>query len=163
MQAYQADAWAGFFAAQAGATAAVAGLLFVAISLNLQQILKFRSLPGRAAETFGLLLNLLIASSMGLVPGQTSVVLGAEILVVGLCAWGFPVRLQLRQGRSDQAFRFFVWRVLLCQIATLPFIAAGVSLIAGAGGGLYWLVPGTVGVYVASFANSWVLLVEIDR
>ncbi len=36
-----------------GASAALLGLLFVAISINLEQILKHRHLPGRAAGTLG--------------------------------------------------------------------------------------------------------------
>jgi len=47
------------------------------------------------------------------------------------------------------------------QLATLPVIVDGVSVIAGTGGGLYWLVPGLV--LLAGVENAWVLLVEIMR
>ena len=40
---------------QAGASAALAGLLFVAISINLDRILNCRGLPGRAGEAIVLL------------------------------------------------------------------------------------------------------------
>jgi hypothetical protein len=42
-------------------------------------------------------------------------------------------------------------------------IVAGVSEVAGAGGGLYWLVPATVLAILAGLVNTWVLLVEIMR
>jgi hypothetical protein len=42
--------WEGLFLAGAGASAALAGLLFVAISINLDRILKGRGLPGRAGR-----------------------------------------------------------------------------------------------------------------
>jgi hypothetical protein len=40
--------WESFFVAQVGASAAVAGLVFVGVSINLDKILKYAGLPGRA-------------------------------------------------------------------------------------------------------------------
>ena len=42
-------AWRDFFTACAGASAALAGLIFVALSVNIGEILKFEHLPARAA------------------------------------------------------------------------------------------------------------------
>lgn len=41
--------WKNFFIAEVGATAVLAGLAIVAISINLSRILAFPELPGRAA------------------------------------------------------------------------------------------------------------------
>jgi hypothetical protein len=46
---YAAPAWAGFATAVAAATATLTGLLFVAVSINLQRILQYPNLSGRAA------------------------------------------------------------------------------------------------------------------
>jgi hypothetical protein len=40
-------------------------------------------------------------------------------------------------------------------------VVAGVSLLLGAGGGLYWLVPGVAFSLVVAIVNAWVLLVEV--
>ena len=48
MPAYSAAEWESLFVAEAGASAALAGLLFVALSINLERILKGIGLPGRA-------------------------------------------------------------------------------------------------------------------
>jgi hypothetical protein len=40
---------------------------------------------------------------------------------------------------------------------------AGATLIAGAAGGLYWLVPGVLAALTHGLINVWVLLVEILR
>ncbi len=40
---------------------------------------------------------------------------------------------------------------------------AGVSLAAGAGGGLYWWPVAVLVAYTAALTNAWVLLVEILR
>ena len=42
-------------------------------------------------------------------------------------------------------------------------VVAGATLLAQAGGGLYWLVPGVLAAIVAGLVNVWVLLVEILR
>ena len=45
----------------------------------------------------------------------------------------------------------------------IPFVIAGISLLAESGGGLYWVLAGIVGAIVGGVANAWVLLVEILR
>jgi uncharacterized membrane protein YdjX (TVP38/TMEM64 family) len=54
-------------------------------------------------------------------------------------------------------------RLLVVAAGTLPFVVAGISLIAEAGGGLYWVLAGTVLALIGAVLNAWVLLVEILR
>ena len=61
--------WHDLFVAEAGAAAALAGLLFVAISINLKQILAFHTLPIRAASSLVALVVALVISTLVLVPG----------------------------------------------------------------------------------------------
>jgi modulator of FtsH protease len=42
-------------------------------------------------------------------------------------------------------------------------VVGAISLIAGAGGGLYWVLGGIVGALVGTVLNAWVLLIEILR
>ena len=53
--------------------------------------------------------------------------------------------------------------VVTSQLATLPVIVAGASLVSQRGGGLYWLVPGIVLLLGVGVINAWVLLIEILR
>jgi hypothetical protein len=76
--------WANFFVAEVGASAALSGLVVVAISINLARILEIASLPGRAAEALVILVGVLVITSIGLVPGQPTAVFGAETFAVGL-------------------------------------------------------------------------------
>jgi modulator of FtsH protease len=61
-----------------GASAALLGLLFVGVSINLTKILGSRDPADRSLLTMILLLIILIVSSLLLVPGQPLNWLGAE-------------------------------------------------------------------------------------
>src|ERR671911_902485 len=143
------DEWHDFLLAQAGAAGVLTGLVFVAVSINLQTIVSEpgSGLPGRAAEALILLVGVLTASVLLLVPGQGQVMVGAEVLVMGLVTWGCVLAIQLRRLRSwgtmgPDLRQVFVLRVALGQIATLPLVVAGIAVLAGGLGGLYWLVAG---------------------
>ena len=68
--------WDSFFVAQVGASAALAGLVFVGVSINLTKIMSVADLPARALEAVVVLLSVLIESSLLLVPGQPTVLEG---------------------------------------------------------------------------------------
>jgi len=55
--------WENFVVAEAGASAALTGLLFVAVSINLTRILSFPHLPGRAAQAVMVVLSVLLVST----------------------------------------------------------------------------------------------------
>ncbi len=81
--AYQPDAWQSFAVAEVGASAALAGLLVVACSINIGQILKLPAIVSRLAGTLAIFTAVLLIGSLLLVPGQSRVVAGIEIAVVG--------------------------------------------------------------------------------
>jgi hypothetical protein len=78
------DAWLEFGVAAAGAAAVLAGLVFVAVSINLEKVLEVRGLPGRAGETIVMFMGALIASLLLLVPGQSRTALGVELAATGI-------------------------------------------------------------------------------
>jgi hypothetical protein len=163
---YTIEGWGELFLAEAGASAALGGLLFVAVSINLERIIALRSLPGAALGAIVLLVAVLMVSTFALVPSQPRWVLGAEVLVVGIAAWSILTAIWIRALRApipNQPRFVPVISVVVTQAATLPVVVAGVSLLVGAGGGLYWLVPGVAFSLVVAVVNAWVLLVEVVR
>ena len=164
MPAYSAVEWEGLFLAGAGASAALTGLPFVPISINLDRILQGTGLPGRAGEAM-LLLAVLVVSMLGLVPGQSPTMLGAELLGTGLVVWFILATIHVRavQGRVGPDPAALAVRIVTAQMAVLPLLAAGVSLLVRAGGGLYWLAPGILLCLVVAVLGAWVLLIEILR
>ncbi len=164
MFAYDPAEWKDLFVAVAGASAALTGLLFVAVSINLERILKFEGLPERALETLLFLVTVLLVSIVGLIPGQSHVALGLELLFVSLITGGVIVRLPTLRMGDDEVERSWViarWAVRLA--ATVPFVVGGASVYIECGGGLYWVLAGILFAIIGAVASAWVLLVEILR
>jgi hypothetical protein len=163
--AYSAAAWSDFGGAVATAAAALAGLLFIAVSINLRQILDYPNLPGRAAQTLILLATPLVTAIMLLIPGQPRLALGLELLATGLVVGTAQLVIDARSGRSDQetTTTWIISRVTPAVVNCGCLVVAGATLLAQAGGGLYWLVPSVLAAVIFGLANVWVLLVEILR
>ena len=162
--AYAAEPWSDLYVAMAGAAAALLGLLFVAVSINLEQVLRIAWLPLRAGETLGVLVVLLMTAVFVLVPGQSPTVLGLELAGTGLVLLGCDAALRVRRGRPPGAqARSIVVPAVIVACTGAPLVTAGATLTAGAGGGLYWTVPALVAGFAGAVSNAWVLLVEILR
>ncbi len=157
--------WENFFLAEAGASAALVGLVFVGISINLAKIVGSPGLPGRAFEALFVLAVVLVVSSLLLVPGQSLMLIGAEVLVVGLIDWVTLVGLQISFLRVLDPRRRpqFVVRVILGQTATLPFIITGAVVLIQGSSGLYWIVPAVIFSLIVALLDAWVLVIEINR
>ena len=157
--------WNTLFAVQAGAAATLTGLVFVAFSLNQSRIMTFPGLPGRALESLLQFLEVFLISTVALIPRQPDWMLAIEFLVIGVASWGVQVAEQVRylSVRTGHPWSWFIHRAILSQFAAVPFIVAGIALLVGAPGALYWLVPGFVFSFLAGIVSAWVLLVEILR
>lgn len=157
--------WSTYLAVQAGAAATLTGLVFVAVSLNINRIINFSGLPSRAAESLIQLLGVFFISSIALVPGQSAKLLGAEVFLIGFVSWMAQVIGQIRYmfNRAGHPLTWLTWRALGTQIATLPFCISGVEIFIGSPGALSWLVLGFIASFIAALFSAWVLLVEILR
>ena len=164
MTAYRPELWHDLFVAMAGAAAALTGLIFVAVSISLEQILKYRALPVRTVETLSILFGLLVLSVFILVPGQGLTALGLELLILGAVLAAALLVRRLRLPRAPgEPLTWTLTPAAVILVGTLPMIAAGVSLLVGGGGGLYWLVPELIGGFAGSVMNAYILLVEVHR
>lgn len=157
--------WHDFYVAAAGAAAALSGLIFVALSINLTKILASAALPYRAIVSLTMLIAVLIVSLLILVPNQPSSALGWEISVLGITVWLIAIRVDL--GNFRITTKEYKWQqlvnLLFDQLSLLPYLVGGLRIIAIGEAGLYWIVLAVVFSFMKSTINAWILLVEINR
>ena len=95
--------WTNFAVALAGVTAVLAGLVFVALSVNLERILQVPGLPGRAGETLIVLIGAVVQCALLLIPGLNHVALGMSLLVVGVLEWAIVTAVSVTGARQQTA------------------------------------------------------------
>ncbi len=158
--------WATFFQGELGAAAALAGLLFVALSVNQKRILELGRTADRGAEALVMLFLVIVVTSLGLLPGQAPRLLGIEILALGIAACCATILLQrsyLRNLEYHHAHRTKYLAALNNLSVGLITIAGLVTLLTGTSAGLYILASGILLSFAAVGTNAWVLLIEISR
>jgi hypothetical protein len=159
------EEWHDFFVASAGAAAALTGLLFVGLSINLSKILAFPVLADRALIASVLLMSILIQSLLLLVPHETPKFAGVCSLIIATLTWPYLSYLDLNIFRKlDSAYRnLHVGKIMFDQIALLPYFVGGIMMVTGSISGFYWLVGSVIVSFLKASLDAWVLLVEINR
>ncbi len=167
--AYSPEGWGALFLAAAGATAALSGLIFVGLSVNIRTVLAADKregqnfLTGRGLEALAALLIVLVISLIGLVPAIARGALAAFILLVGFGSATLPVRALVASRNGTGLDAPLLLRLITAAGLTVTLLLAGVTLATGHGGGLYWLPAAFVLAIVIAAVNAWVLLVEVLR
>jgi hypothetical protein len=155
--------WQTFFLAQVGATAALTGLVFVALSINLGEVLAEPQLIERAGEAVVLLVEPVLLGLLLLMPYSVE----ARGFVVALLAMAFFVmltRLLFRGGNTGGRPAWeYALRVGMTELAAVPPVLGAVFLIAGSDAGYGFLALGGIVSIGVGILNGWVLLIEIKR
>ena len=159
------NGWENFLSAEVGASATLAGLIFVGVSINLARILSIAALPSRALQALLFLVAILIDSSLLLVPRQSMTAVGAELLIVSILLWTMATGSDIVALRkTEHKYRHFVKiNLAVNQLVVLPYVISGVVVLVRGATGLYWLVPAVLLSFVKAIADAWVLLIEINR
>jgi modulator of FtsH protease len=163
--------WTDFLVASSGASAALLGLLFVALSINLKKIISIPHLPSRAFAAMLLLATILVVSLCGLVPGLNPSALGWVTFLPGALDWASEMKgdwARLKYFRSNQKklkipIYTFATRFALVQLGTLPYLVAGILFWTNNPSAPYWLVPAFLFSILTALYDTWVLLIEINR
>jgi modulator of FtsH protease len=160
------EGWSNFFLGELSAAAALAGLLFVAVSVNQARILELGRIADRGIEALAMLFLVLVVASIPLMPGQPARHIGAEILLIagGTLLMLVPVQRAYHQAVDPEYRRRSGQMAWLNRIAMMSIALGGlVTLWRGDGGGLYLVAIGILATFLAVGANAWVLPIEINR
>jgi modulator of FtsH protease len=153
--------WHDFAEMIGGASGALTGLLFVAVSLNASRIAGHQGLRASAAQTLVLFIAPLVMAAALLAPDQPDRVLGAELIVVGLVtSWILLGIRRVKHGLTDddkQLIAIFNRRGPNVMVMLL-FVASGVTLASGQPAGLYLLLPAALVAQVSGVLNAWYFL-----
>ena len=159
------NGWNDLFVATAGASATLAGLIFVGLSINLDKLVGMSAVLLRAAAALALLMSVLGISILLLIPEQSTRNAGIEVLGVTIAVGAIVGLLSERSvRRSGPEFRGNALALSGLRISALiPLLASGILLIANHPNGMDLLVPGFLMAFVVSLVEAWVVLVEIAR
>lgn len=153
--------WRDLFVAFATVCAALLGLFFVAISLQIRELERHpielnRALQGLHVLLFGLVIALLV-----LIPRQPTSLLGAELIVAQLVYMLLTLPSGIRRISGVHVPRIVKITAVVAVALMGLVIAAGVSLILDLGPGLYLVVPEVLGIVLgASLFAQAVLFVR---
>ena len=159
--AFEPERWHDLFVMLGGASAALAGLVFVGLSIHARAVAIDPLHRVRARNLTAGIVYVTVVAALVLTPGQGLTALGTELVVGGLVV-GFLFSAPLRRhlGRLGVDLRI---RVAAAVGACLLSVAAGASLLAHGGGGLYLLVPAGVAGVVLNVFGAWSLLLGLAR
>src|SRR6185312_7685581 len=141
--------WGEFFVAVAGAAAALAGLIIVAMSVTIKQILASPALPSRAASTVSSMVLILVVSVLALIPHQPDLAFGTEVVLASAVGLVPPAVMVRRMARDSSYQRSALSRTLIGLIGVVPVALAlvgGILIMVGASAGMAFLAAAIVAV-----------------
>lgn len=160
----QLDAWSEFNVAMVGATAALAGLVIVAASVNIGDIIKSPSLTARLAAGIAGLVLALAGSAIGLFPGIDALPYGIAVIVLAAGAAVFQVQATRRIVENRDPENRLRWaKSGVGFLAPLAYAVGGVFVALGEPQGLAWIAIGSIIAVIAALLVSWIVLVEVLR
>jgi hypothetical protein len=146
-------AWQNFYLMMGTANATITGLLFVALSIHLREVLEHPRLKPRAVIALVVLTTQIVISAIVLTP-QVRELMGGEILLLN----GVFLYLDLRhrvESTINQA-------ALVSLVIRLTYVYAAISLMTGVGGGFYVLGLVLVLTLARTMASCWALLTALE-
>ena len=164
MSAYDPAAWHDFFVTAGTAAAALTGLLFVALSIQLDRVLGHPEHRFRARGNFFGLTVVMVMALVVLIPTFSGAWLGVALIVPNVTAAvvnGWHIRRVLPTFFTGSII--FPLRVALSYVFLFMGVFGGVSVTLGKGGGLVWPAIESIGMLLIALLGAWSLLVGVAQ
>jgi hypothetical protein len=156
--------WKDFNVAIVGATAALGGLVIVAASVNIGDIVKSRGLTARLGTGIVMLVLALVVSALGLMPDLEEMWFGVLVTGAALIALVFPVQTaRILASDDDRRDRARAVKAAIGFLPALTYLAAGLLGVAGLPSALAVAAVGAILAIITALVVSWVALVEVLR
>ncbi|WP_322411597.1 hypothetical protein [Microbacterium invictum] len=159
-------AWSDFNVAIVGATAALAGLVIVAASVNIREVIQARSVTARLGAGIVALVVALSIAAIGVIPALDVVAYGAIILALTAVGAVFPwhaARVILRTPPPSDDTRPPVIKAVIGFVPIAAYAVAGIAMLLGHPWGLYAAAAAALLTIASALLVSWIALVEVLR
>jgi modulator of FtsH protease len=160
LDAYRPDQWHDFFVMVGAGAAALLGLVFVALSLNVNVVTQDASHRYRAIDTLAGMAGVFAICALALMGGQDHVAVGIEWFVVATISIAVYVRgyiLAARRGGS--AAWLLARRVVAIAVLYVGQLVGAALLVAGHSAGLYVAAVAMVAALAFMISGAWLLVV----
>jgi hypothetical protein len=156
------EQWNDYFFMVGTGAAALAGLIFVAMSINLELILRNTTHKNRAINMLTGFTAVFMASSFALIAHQSLGVLGFEWFVLWLTATALFTRGNVRALRSGMSYiGLNTLRLAGGTICYLAEVIGAIFLILGYSAGLYIAAVGITILFAFLISGAWLLMLGI--
>jgi len=159
---YKPELWHDFFLMVGGGAAALAGLVFVAMSINLQAIVADATHRNRAIGTMTGFTVVFILCGLTLMGDQNNLTVGIEWLAVALIAAFVYVVGYVRAVREGGSrSQLSLTRTIFGSLCYLGQIVGAILLILGQPIGIYVAATCMMLQFASLISGAWLLLVGI--
>jgi hypothetical protein len=153
--------WGNFALITGGASGALTGLLFVAVSLSRERIAAHPALRAQAGQTLVLFLLPLLLACLLALPRVSDAALGTGLVVLALAVGAALVLIGHEKQPAGQAsedrLALLLDKVSPNLAVVLLVVVAGCLQLAG-DDGLYWVAASSVLALVSGVVNAWLFL-----
>jgi hypothetical protein len=156
------EQWNNFFVMVGGGAAALAGLIFVAMSINHEIIIRNTTHKNRAINMLTGFSAIFMASSLALMGNQYPGALGLEWLVLWLIATVIFIRgyvIAIRSGMSSIGLK--IPRLAGGTMCYLAEVISAIFLILGYSSGFYIAAVGIIVLFAFLISGAWLLMIGI--
>ncbi len=160
---YKPDLWNSFFIMVGGGSAALTGLVFVALSialsLNLEDMTEDATHKYRSINTLAGLTAVFLTCGLVLMPGQNHRAIGLEVFIVGLSGcliflYGFRQAFKFGSQPSKQ-------RLVIGTCLYVAELIGALILVSGSISGLYVIAVAIVANLAFMISAAWLLVVSV--
>ena len=162
------NGWHDYYHVIGDAAAALMGLLFVSLSLNVKEITRKANADLRmvAAQTFTSFICLIMFAVLFLIPDQGPMGLGLPMLGIDLVMLYVTVQRFWKARRKQSRFwrrGRLVLRFAIPAVCFMTILIVAITVLLGKTGGLYWFVPVTISLIWDASINAWNLLLRLHE
>lgn len=159
------EGWHDMFVVLGSSAAALIGLLFIAGSLHLKEVVNNPVLQRRAFNNTCYLLLILVEALLVLTP-QPMVVLGAELITLNVLGLWLPVRFLANFFSNEEVYRRAGGQLHRAAIFIASFllgIAGGVALTQRLNWGVYLIAASCIIFMVRVVFMAWSIMVSVGQ